>query len=122
MLEFADNFATDRYLLTGIPKEIADQPDRLRLLEFNKHHQIGNRGFQSWMNRVPDAFPAIDVAFRPYLFPCEIEAMTGMADPFRTPLPDSAAGASLDQQPPGLGPIPKGRAETVPRGHGDGQH
>ncbi len=64
MLEFAHNFGTDRDLQMWIPKKIADQPDRLRLPEFNKHHQIWDRSFQSWMNRVPDTFPTIDAAFR----------------------------------------------------------
>src|SRR4051812_36139038 len=78
VLEFADNFGTDGDLLTRIPKKIADQPDRLRLLKFDKHHQIRHCRFQGWMHGVPDAFPAVDAAFRPYLFPSEVEAMTGM--------------------------------------------
>jgi len=96
MLKFTDDFGADRDLPAWIPKKITDQPDRVRLLEFDKHHQIWDHSFQRWMNRVPDALPTMDAAFRPYLFPCEIEAMTGMADPFGTPLPDSAAGTSLD--------------------------
>jgi hypothetical protein len=63
MLEFTDHFATDRNLPTRIPKKIADQPDRRRFPEFDKHHQIWDRIFQSWMNRVPDAFPAADHPF-----------------------------------------------------------
>jgi hypothetical protein len=97
VLEFAYDFAADQDLLTRVPKKIADQPDRIRRPEFDKHHQVGDRRFQSWMNRVPDALPAVDAAFRPYLFPSEIEAMTGMADPFRTPLRDRSrniAGSS----------------------------
>ena len=71
------------------------------------------------MHCVPDALPAVDASFRPYLFPSEIEAMTGMADPFRTPLPDPAAATSLDQQPPSLESIPIGFAEPVPLGARD---
>src|SRR5206468_6677990 len=97
VLKFTHSFGTDRYLLTRIPKKISDQPDRLRLPEFDKHHQIRHCRFQGWMQCVPDALPAVDAAFRPYLFPSEIEAITGMADPFRTPLPDPAAATSLDQ-------------------------
>jgi hypothetical protein len=85
VLKFTDNFGTDRDLLTRIPKKVADQPDRLRLPEFDKHHQIRHCRFQGWMHCVPDALPAVDAAFRPDIFPSEIEAMTGMADPFQIP-------------------------------------
>src|SRR6202035_4003696 len=39
-------------------------------------------------------------------------------DPFRTPLPDSAGATSLDQQLPGLEPLPIGFAERVALGTG----
>ena len=114
VLELADDFAADHDLLARIPEKIADQPDRIRLPELNKHDQIWDRRLQSWIDGVPDTFPAVNMAFRSHLLPSQVEAMTGMADPFRAPLPNSATGTSLDQQPTSLEPIPIGFAETVP--------
>jgi hypothetical protein len=50
--QFTHNFGTDRGLLARIPKKIADQPDRIRLLKFDQYHQIWHCRFQGWMNRV----------------------------------------------------------------------
>jgi len=99
MLELPNHLRANEDVLQRIAQQVADKAYVACMRQLYKHGNIGTMIFQRLMGRMPDALPTVYPSRRLDIFPCRIEFMALMAQPFRTELPGPAMDAPLYSQP-----------------------
>lgn len=103
----------DLYLLAGIAEQIADHARIVRVREFDENHDIGAVSVQRRVDRMMWPLVGVDAALARDLLSGEVERMAAVTEPFRPPLPRTAAAAFLDAEPPRAGRFPVGCGERI---------
>jgi hypothetical protein len=85
--------------LRRISQQVAYHPDVAGMWQLNKYSYVGSMRLKGSVRRMPNTFPAENVATRLDFRPLRVKGMASMTKPLRTELPCLTVGASLDEQP-----------------------
>src|SRR4051794_37537925 len=87
MLKNGLDRSADGDCLARVPKQVADHPHIAVLRQFDQDGDVRSAAVERRMHRMMRALIAVDAATPLDLFPGQVERVTAMTDPLRSPLP-----------------------------------